>query len=882
MNVKHTYLLIVIFFCVSCQPTHQKPAIAPKTCQPEEQQLISKARSAWDKKDYHTCLKAYQAAYEIHKNDSPQKTSNDVLYIARCYAMLNHKEQAEKYYLKALELTQIAYGQVHERVADIFNTMACFYMDEGRYARAKECAESAHAIDMKIHGPAAHAEKIEHMNTLALIFDHIGAYKKAKELYERIDYLLTQQWGQNHPFVGAINNNLAGIYFQLKHYPTAKKYYSKALTAVKRDAHKYPDDYARTLNNMAVLYKTISQHAQAESYYYSALTIYEQTYGCCHPYVGAAYNNLGGLFIKTGQYAQAESHLIHALVIARQNQHLELLWHVQDSFRDLFSSQKQLELAIFFGKQAVESIETIKSQNVHLDRSLAQSLLTSKSSVFKNLSELLVDCGRLDEAQYILNLMKIDEYEDFMKTSHHRGGHGSIHLFTAEEKKIREPSIKIFKNIAAIDRKRTQAQKELQQSDEQLREVKKWFTQYLDEIVSNIQDTQKHNKLKHYMDNTTYFQGKLQELEHNVAALYYLIRPEKLIIIVTLPNVSFAREYDISYPTLNHLIFDFKKKIVHRSPDYQKDAQKLYTILLGPVEKDLIQAKTKVLMVSLDDTLRYIPLSALYDGKAFVAQRYAVSIHTPAAGIDLKERPKKDWQAVAMGVSKAVGSFNALPAVKDELDVIIREYNCFDKLGVLEGEVFLDDRFNLKTLNSVFQLPKPVIHIATHFKFQPGDMEFSFILLGDGSALTLKMLKDYYYNLSKVDLLTISACETAVSPQSANGQELESFGVMAQKKWAAKSVISTLWKVADVSTGLFMEQFYQVLQSNKHLTKTEALQQIKESFIEGSYNTKHFLLASRGNPKDQAFATVEKENKPISDLNHPFYWAPFILIGNWL
>ncbi|ETR65537.1 MAG: hypothetical protein OMM_14096 [Candidatus Magnetoglobus multicellularis str. Araruama] len=146
------------------------------------------------------------------------------------------------------------------------------------------------------------------------------------------------------------------------------------------------------------------------------------------------------------------------------------------------------------------------------------------------------------------------------------------------------------------------------------------------------------------------------------------------------------------------------------------------------------------------------------------------------------------------------------------------------------------------------------------------------------------MLKDYYYNLSKVELLTLSACETAVSPQSANGQELESFGVMAQKKWAAKSVISTLWKVADVSTGLFMEQFYQVLQSNKHLTKTEALQQIKESFIEGSYNTKHFLLASRGEHNKQSDVTTGKANQDtqVTDLNHPYYWAPFILIGNWL
>ena len=120
MNVKHTYLLIVVFFWASCQPAHQKSVVQPEICPSEEQQLISKACSAWDNQDYHTCLKAYQAAYEIHNNVSPQKSSNDILYIARCYAMLNHKEEAEKYYLKALELTQIAYGPVHERVADIF------------------------------------------------------------------------------------------------------------------------------------------------------------------------------------------------------------------------------------------------------------------------------------------------------------------------------------------------------------------------------------------------------------------------------------------------------------------------------------------------------------------------------------------------------------------------------------------------------------------------------------------------------------------------------------------------------------------------------------------------------------------------------------------
>jgi CHAT domain-containing protein len=873
-------LIIIPFIWMSCQSLQHKPVQHPHYAQSKEKQIISKARSAWQKKDYQSCLKSYQEAYAIHKNKSPQKSCNDILNIARCFKMLYNKKQAENNYLKALELTQKAYGPVHQRVADLFNTIACFYMDEGRYTKAKQFAESALAIDMKIHGPTAHEKKIAHMNTLAMILDYIGAYKKAKKLYERIDDLTTKQWGKNHPFVGAINNNLGGICFQQKNYEKAKKYYSQALNAVSRNAKKYPDDYARTVNNIAVLYKTISQFAQAESFYYSALTIYEQTYGCCHLYVGAAYNNLGSLYIQTGQYAQAESCLVHALVIAKQNQHLELIWHVQDSFRELFSSQNHKELAIFFGKLAVQTIETIKAKNTQMDRSLKQCFLKSKTSVFKNLSELLVDCGRLDEAQHILNLMKVDEYEDFMKTVHHRGGVGNMLLLTPTEKKIRKQVNEVFPDIAAIDRKSTQAYNELTQANTQLREIKHWFNQYWQELAREIQDNKKQKDFRDFMKIKNKFLGAVKNLGHDAVVLYYLIRPEKLIIIVSLPNVRFAREYKISSQKLNHLVFDFKNKIISRTPGFKKYAQQLYDILLGPVEKDLIQSQSKVLMVSLDDTLRYIPLSALHDGKKYVAQRYAVSIYTPAAQIDLKDKPKKDWYAVAMGVSQAVGEFNALPAVKDELDVIIREDNGFDSLGVLSGNVILDKEFTFEALDTLFQIPTPVIHIASHFKFQPGDMEASFLLLGDGTALTLKMLKEYDYNLSDVDLLTLSACETAVRPQSANGRELESFGVMAQSDLGAKSVISTLWKVADVSTGLFMEHFYQVHQKNNHFTKTEALKQVKESFINDNYNTKHVLLASRGYDKDQSDG--ENQKNLITDLNHPFYWAPFVLIGNWL
>ena len=205
-----------------------------------------------------------------------------------------------------------------------------------------------------------------------------------------------------------------------------------------------------------------------------------------------------------------------------------------------------------------------------------------------------------------------------------------------------------------------------------------------------------------------------------------------------------------------------------------------------------------------------------------------------------------EWQAAALGLTQAVGEFDALPAVKDEIRSIVR----VGRSGVLPGEVHLDQAFSAARLKDVSQRPFQLLHVASHFRFSPGTEVNSFLLLGDGQRLTLGDIRTQNYRFDQVDLLTLSACDTGLGGgRDAQGREIEGFGVIAQQQ-GAKAVLATLWPVADQSTALLMADLYKRRQSQR-LTKIEALRQ-----------------AQLGLMTQPRYA-------------HPFYWAPFILMGNW-
>ena len=227
---------------------------------------------------------------------------------------------------------------------------------------------------------------------------------------------------------------------------------------------------------------------------------------------------------------------------------------------------------------------------------------------------------------------------------------------------------------------------------------------------------------------------------------------------------------------------------------------------------------------------------------------------------------------VPQGVSLAKGNFTALPAVPEELHRIFRQGETGD--APISGRVQLDLDFTRASFEAAMRQPdKSVVHIATHFDSQPGVAANSHLLLGDGSEMSLAEIEATPRLFSGVDLLTLSACSTAITNGAEDGREVDSFGTIAQRL-GARGVIASLWSVSDEATARLMETMYRIRQDKPELGKSEALRHAQQQMADGILKPDATSAADRG-------VRVTAGNGAATAWTHPYYWAPFILIGNW-
>jgi CHAT domain-containing protein len=230
--------------------------------------------------------------------------------------------------------------------------------------------------------------------------------------------------------------------------------------------------------------------------------------------------------------------------------------------------------------------------------------------------------------------------------------------------------------------------------------------------------------------------------------------------------------------------------------------------------------------------------------------------------------------AVGFGVTDALRDFSSLPGVAKELETI---FDGTDNAGVFSGSPFMNGAFDADGFALALESRPQFVHIASHFKLEPGDETKSFLLLGTGDALTLDMIRtDPRFQFADVDLLTLSACETAGEVGS-DGKEVESFATLAQAS-GASSVMATLWPIADDSTADLMAGFYKSL-LDQQLDKATALRLAQVSMIHKSEDGALAMVVKRGVQAGDEPAEAPGEQQPHS---HPYYWAAFILMGNWL
>jgi len=831
---------------------------------------------------------------------------------------LSHHDTAVGLYEEGLAIAR-ELGDRHTE-SSILNGLGIEYRELGQPDKGIEVYERSLAISRELKDTEGIGTTI---GNLGLLYSTIGQYDKAISYHEQA---LAMARAARYRLGEGIELGLIGYAYRLMgQYPTAIRYYEQGLEIARQLKIRVGEGMA--LNELGNAYSGLGSYQKAIGYYEQAIVIerqaknraveswilsdmgtaylhlkkpdqaielYNQALGIAREikdYLteGEATNNLGLAYLSLHENLKAVSYGEAALVIARQVKNRD---HEHEALFELMRAHQanhETSLAIFYGKQAVNVVQSIRSDNRSLSDESRRALVDHKKDTFRTLANQLVSQGRLVEAQQVLNLLKEQEFFDYIRRNEREAGPSGRADLTSEESewanRYRSASetlvgrgaemealrARIKRRPALADSPDTQRQLTELQSD--LEAGNRAFQQFLGELKQHFAAKVKGSGGSIDLRETEGLKTDLGELKHGSVAIYTLVMPESYIAILITARVQRAYESKIDSADLSQKILEFREALEDPRSDPRPKAQELYRILIPEaLATDLKQARAETLMWSLDGPLRYVPVAALYDGKQYLIEKYRTAVFTPASNARLKEVPQTTWRGVAFGVTQAHPGFEALPSVSDELRSIVREKP--GETGVLEGRRLIDGQFTRASLDRELALSYPVVHVASHFQFRPGDETRSFLLLGDGGELTLADLKAADTIFAGVDLLTLSACSTGLGDvKTSDGSEVESFGVLAQRK-GAKAVVASLWPVADQSTGMLMSEFYRIRESNPSLTKVEALRRAQMRLLRGEIK-RSASEAPRG-------VSVSSEPPASRDYRHPYYWAPFFLMGNWL
>ncbi len=341
-----------------------------------------------------------------------------------------------------------------------------------------------------------------------------------------------------------------------------------------------------------------------------------------------------------------------------------------------------------------------------------------------------------------------------------------------------------------------------------------------------------------------------QEIDPTAAVIYPVILDNRIEVILSLYNQP-LHHYSNPLPTdkkIEFIIDILRNSLSHKNSTsrdsinrLKQNANQLYDLLLGEKFEDLLKNyQVNKLVFVLDGVLQNIPMAALYDGEKYLIQKYAIAL-SPSLQL-LKPAPlaRKRLEALVAGLSEKHGDISALPAVREEVEQV---------RSILSGIELLNDDFTYEAIaQTINSRPFSIVHFATHgkFNFQAKD---TFILASDG-PININQLRKLLKTRERsrpnpIELLTLSACETAEGNKRAT---LGLAGIAIQS--GARSTLATLWQVADDTTTSLMIDFYKQLVNDSKITKAEALQHAQVKLLDMG--------------------------------KHPYYWAPFVLIGNWL
>ncbi len=367
------------------------------------------------------------------------------------------------------------------------------------------------------------------------------------------------------------------------------------------------------------------------------------------------------------------------------------------------------------------------------------------------------------------------------------------------------------------------------------------------QVIQNLQLAELENFLRCNLQTTQALDKIANRPNSTEAIIYPILLDGQIDVILKLPNSDELRYHNtkIARGKVEQVLQQLQANLAkpHTRKKVQADAGQVYQWLIAPFATDLEIAKVDTLVFFLDTPLRNIPMAVLYDGNNYLIEKYAIAITSGFELLEPRTLQRKELNAMLAGLTESRQGYPPLKNVDLQLNQISAE---------IPSQILLDREFTVSSFQNQLQsLPFPVVHIATHGQFS-SQPEETFIIAWD-NPMNANELSNFLKSRQEtesepIELLVLAACQTAKGDKRAT---LGLAGVAINA--GARSTLATLWKVsADESPGVLLSQFYRELIKNPNLTKAEALRRAQLEFL-----------------KDDS-------------RNRPYFWAPYVLLGNWL
>ncbi len=334
----------------------------------------------------------------------------------------------------------------------------------------------------------------------------------------------------------------------------------------------------------------------------------------------------------------------------------------------------------------------------------------------------------------------------------------------------------------------------------------------------------------------------IEEIDPTAAVIYPIILSDRLEVILSIPGKPLRRYATKKSEAELETAFRQAKNAIRPAAfprERRPPVQLVYDWLIRPAEADLTASGIKTLVFVLDGYLRNLPMAVLHDGEKFLVEKYSIAL---APGLQLlapKPLSEVKLKVFTAALSQARQGFPALPGVEQEIQQIAAQMSAS---GLLNQE-FVSGRLH----DRIKALSYPIVHLATHGQFSSNAAD-TFIVTWDEKVNVKEFDRLLRVRTGEkqqpIELLVLSACETA------SGDSRAALGLAgAAIRSGARSTAATLWQVNDESTAIFMTEFYRQLAAKS--SKAEALR-----------NAQLTLLRNR-------------------EYQNPYFWAPFVLVGNW-